>query len=270
MVPFIATMLFSTACGAQTEPQSKTKPAQPAAGTLKVNPKDGLRYVWIPPGTFMMGCSPGDGQCYDDFGPSHRVTITKGYWIGQTEVTQAAYERMMGSNPSTFKGASLPVEEISWDEARTYCAAVGMRLPTEAEWEYAARGGKPEEASYAPDDIIVDALHPAHGVGTLDAVAWYFSNSGGRTHAVGQKKANGYGLYDMLGNVWEWVADWYGNYGSDPVNDPQGPSSGQDRVRRGGAWVNFDWIVRASLRVKGEPGGRFIGVRCAGSDIRSK
>jgi len=156
--------------------------AGPKLGDIKVNPKDGLRYVWIPPGTFIMGCSPGDDECYDDEKPPHQVTITKGFWIGQTEVTQEAYQRVIGANPSHFRGDELPVENVNWNEARAYCVAVGMRLPTEAEWEYAARGGN-ASARY----------------GSLDAVAWYRGNSGGKTHLVGQKQKNAYGLYDMPG-----------------------------------------------------------------------
>jgi formylglycine-generating enzyme required for sulfatase activity len=196
-----------------------------------------------------MGCSPGDNECGGNEKPAHHVSITKGFWIGQTEVTQAAYERVVGSNPSRFKGASLPVETINWDEAHAYCVAAGMRLPTEAEWEYAARGGN-ASARY----------------GTLDAVAWYSGNSGSKTHEVGQKQANGYGLYDMLGNVWEWAADWYGSYGSSAVNDPQGPSSGSGRALRGGSWVDDAGVARASNRGRFAPDDRSdgIGVRCAG------
>jgi formylglycine-generating enzyme required for sulfatase activity len=219
--------------------------------STRVNPTDGLTYVWIPPGTFTMGCSPGDSECSDNEKPAHLVTITKGFWIGQTEVTQAAHERVTKGNPSHFKGASLPVETISWDEAGAYCKAVGMRLPREAEWEYAARGG-----------------NPAARYGTLDAVAWHSGNSGSTAHEVGQKQANGYGLYDMLGNVWEWVADWYGEkyYASSPASDPQGPSSGQHRALRGGSWNFPASYARASVRLGSVPVARNLnfGVRCAG------
>jgi len=106
----------------------------PKPGEVKVNAKDNLPYVWIPPGTFTMGCSPGDGECYDDEKPAHQVTITKGFWIGQTEVTQEAYQRVIGANSSHFRGDRLPVESVNWNEARAYCVAAGMRLPTEAGW----------------------------------------------------------------------------------------------------------------------------------------
>ena len=106
-----------------------------------MNPKDGLRYVWIPPGRFTDGCSPGDKECYDDESPTRNVTLTRGFWLGQTEVTQAAYQKVMGYNPSVIEGPDLPADSVTWDEADVYCTAIGGRLPSEPEWEYAARGG---------------------------------------------------------------------------------------------------------------------------------
>jgi formylglycine-generating enzyme required for sulfatase activity/uncharacterized caspase-like protein len=199
----------------------------PSQGS-RVNPADGLTYVWIPPGKFWMGCSPGDTQCDDDEKPPKEVNITKGFWMGQTEVTQAAYERVMGTNPSHFKGANLPVETINMQEAGAYCAKVGLRLPTEAEWEYAARAGD-TKARYGP----------------LDDVAWNTGNSGGKTHEVGKKTPNAWGLYDTLGNVREWTSD---------------------EVVRGGSWFNNSRYVRASFRIRLVPTYRsyFIGVRCGG------
>jgi formylglycine-generating enzyme required for sulfatase activity len=222
----------------------------PQVGDSKVNPKDDLTYVWIPPGTFMMGCSPGDAECSDDEKPAHRVTISKGFWMGQTEVTQEAYQRVKNTNPSGFKGPRLPVENITWNDAQSYCRAVGMRLPTEAEWEYAARGAS-ETVRY----------------GALDSVAWYEGNSGQKTHEVGQKKANEFGLSDMLGNVWEWVADWYGPYLASALTDPKGPTSGQNRVRRGGDWYLDAKNARASNRAwyaAEQLWSKDFGFRCAG------
>lgn len=193
-------------------------PAGPGPGTSRVNSKDGLKYAWMPPGTFQMGCSPGDGECYDNERPPHQVTISKGFWIGQTEVTVGAYKRFadgtgkaMPSAPSFNSGWSngqMPVVNVSWDDAQAYCRWAGGRLPTEAEWEYAARGGS-TAARYGP----------------LDEVAWYDKNSGGGAHPAGEKRANGFGLFDMLGNVWEWVNDWYDEnyYQSSPTQDPWGP-----------------------------------------------
>ena len=221
------------------------------AGATKVNEKDGLSYVWIPAGTFQMGCSPQDSECDAREKPAHKVTITKGFWMGQTEVTQEVYEHVTGDNPSKFKGAKLPVEYVTWDDAKTYCEAVGMRLPTEAEWEYAARAGS-----------------SGSRYGVLDAIAWYGGNSANKTHEVGGKRANRWGLYDMLGNVSEWVADWFADYSPDSATDPQGPASGAYRSLRGGPFDGYTVNARASSRVWSLPGiyGRsyFIGFRCAG------
>jgi len=221
------------------------------AGATKRNEKDGLTYVWILPGTFQMGCSPGDGECDDNEKPAHQVTISRGFWMGQTEVTQEAWRRVMGTDPSHFKGPKLPVESITWDDARSYCQAAGMRLPTEAEWEYAARAGS-SESRY----------------GDIDAVAWYFGNSGNQTHEVGQKQPSRWGLRDMLGNLWEWVEDWYAEqYPPGAATDPRGPSSGTQRGLRGGAWGVYSRGMRASCRVRTAPAdrGSYIGVRCAGN-----
>lgn len=207
----------------------------PAAGTVRSNPKDGLKYVWIPPGTFGWGCSPGDNECQDDEKPQEEVTIPQGYWMGQTEVTQAAYQRVVGSNPSSFKGSQRPVESVTWDEAGAYCGKVGLRLPTEAEWEYAGRAGS-RNSRYAE----------------IGSIAWYSGNSGDTTRDAGQKQANSWGLYDMLGNVWEWTSDL--NPGT------------TSRILHGGAWSDDPRIVRVSFRAGDEPTLRVnnIGFRCAG------
>jgi formylglycine-generating enzyme required for sulfatase activity len=211
-----------------------------AAAKFRVNPKDGLHYVFIPAGNFTMGCSPGDSECSPDEKPPHDVKISKGFWLGQTDVTQAAWKRLMNTDPSRFKGDQLPVERVSWDEAVKYCETIGGRLPTEAEWEYAARAGS-TSARY----------------GELDAIAWYDKNSGGTTHAVGSKQPNQFGLFDMLGNVFQWTADWYGEsyYTLQATADPSGPPGGQYRVLRGGAWNYFPQYVRVSYRVRLGPTG---------------
>jgi serine/threonine-protein kinase len=237
--------------GARAEPKRPagvvTGPLTLRAGMTKANPKDGLRYVWIPPGTFMMGCSTGDSECTDMEKPGHSVTITKGFWLGQTEVTQAAYQQVVGTNPSYVMGANLPVEQVSWDAAQAYCQAIGGRLPTEADWEYAARA---------------ENARGQHG--DLDRIAWYNDNSGGRTHQVAQKETNAWGLYDMLGNVWEWTADWYGSYAPGSAVDPAGPASGQYRALRGGSWYDVSSYARVSYRYWLEPGNRYfsVGLRC--------
>ena len=196
-----------------------------------------------------MGCSAGDSECAEDEKPAHGVTITKGFWLGQTEVTQAAYQRVVGRDPSRFKGADVPVETVSWSEAQAYCQAVGGRLPTEAEWEYAARAGSAESRN-----------------GDIDRIAWHNSNSGSRTHGVAQKEGNAWWLYDMLGNVWEWTADWYGSYAPGPAVDSAGPVSGQYRALRGGSWVVYPSLARVSDRVWLVPGfrGKDVGLRCVG------
>jgi serine/threonine protein kinase/formylglycine-generating enzyme required for sulfatase activity len=236
------------------EPSSRKEPPQapakaPAVGTARVNPKDGLTYVWIAPGTFMMGCSAGDSACFPDEKPAHQVTLTKGFWIGQTEVTQAAYQRVRGSNPSHSRGGSLPVETINWDRARAYCEAAGMRLPTEAEWEYAARGGQ-SSPRYGPLDAIVSFDSP-----------------------VAQKQPNAYGLFDVIGNVEEWTADWFDAkaYASSPPVDPTGPARGHGHTVRGSSWTRPPWCLRVSFR-DGPPYGVLwgTGVRCAGNELPSR
>jgi len=232
----------------------------PAAGTVRDNPKDGMKYVWIPPGTFMMGCSPGDSECGADEKPAHQVAITKGFWMGQTVVTVAAYRRFAGSTGAQMPAApnfnagwtnqDMPIVNVSWDDGTAFCGWAGGRLPTEAEWEYAARAGS-TEARY----------------GSIDEVAWYSNNSGGKTHEVAQKRANAWNLYDTLGNVWEWVNDRYGEnyYPASPERDPRGPDSGQLRVLRGGSWYFNPRFVRVSYRFWFNPGiwiGN-VGVRCA-------
>jgi formylglycine-generating enzyme required for sulfatase activity len=164
---------------------------------------------------------------------------------------QAAYQKVIGNHWNRFEGRSLPVETVSWREAVRYCAAVavGGRLPTEAEWEYAARAGS------------TAARYRAFG-----AIAWHSGNSGGRTREVRGKQGNDFGLYDMLGNVWEWTADWYGPYQGAETRDPRGPGLGKLRVLRGGSWYDFPTDARASNRHKLDEQGRggYVGFRCVG------
>jgi formylglycine-generating enzyme required for sulfatase activity len=215
-----------------------------------------IEFVSIPAGRFMMGCSQGDEQCYADEKPQCEVQITRSFQLGKYEVTQGQWAKVMGSNPSKFKGEdSLPVENVSWNDVQRFIANLNAlndghryRLPTEAEWEYAARGG-------------------TTGVyyGNLDEIGWYAKNSGSKPHPVGQKQPNGFGLYDMLGNVWEWCADGYDKnyYGSSPGSDPKGPDSAQGRVLRGGSWDDISNNARASSRVGVVPfvRGNAIGFR---------
>jgi formylglycine-generating enzyme required for sulfatase activity len=248
--------------GQSTEPGGRPANVAPPE-TVRENSKDGLKYVWIPPGTFMMGCSPGDNECLDPEIPAHRVTITKGFWIGQTPVTVGAYKRFAGATGRQMPGPpdfnndwaneNMPIVNVSWDDAQAYCGWVAGRLPTEAEWEYAARGGS-TEPWYGP----------------VDEVAWYFKNSGFQPHDVAQKRPNGFGLYDMLGNVWQWVNDWYGKhyYHNSPSQDPPGPAEeeGDVRVLRGGSWRYYTWTARVSCRFMHRQRAWYddIGFRCAG------
>ena len=222
----------------------------------KVNPKDGLKYVWIPPGTFMMGCSPDDNECQDNEKPPHQVTLTKGYWLGQTPVTVGAYKRFAGATgrkmppePDFNHEHNMPMVYVDWDDAHDYCTWVGGRLPTEAEWEYAARAGS-----------------TASRYGPINDVAWYFKNSGDQPHPVGEKRANGFGLYDMLGNVAELANDWFGDYQRSPSQDPAGPASGSGRIQRGEPWGGLPKFVRVSHRYSLQPDYRLanVGFRCVG------
>jgi len=201
-----------------------------------------LEMVWIPPGAFTMG-SPTNELARDKDESEHRVTLTKGFWLGKYEVTKELWERVTGTNPSNFKnaGGRAPVESVSWDDCQEFIGMLnrmvsggGFRLPTEAEWECACRAGTTSQFYSADSDF--------------GGCAWYKRNSGEKTHSVGQKKANAWGLHDMSGNVWEWCQDWYGEYPAGAVSDPEGPGSGVVRVGRGGSWFIDAWGCRSAAR----------------------
>ena len=222
--------------------------------TFKMLPVEG--------GTFTMGATAEQGSDADgDEEPTHSVTLSS-YYMGETEVTQALWQAVMGSNPSNFKGNNLPVETVSWNDCQTFINKLnqllagqlgGKRfaLPTEAQWEYAARGGKHSKG------------YKYSGSNTLGNVAWFYDNSGSTTHAVGTKTPNELGLYDMSGNVWEWCSDWYGSYGSGAQTNPTGPATGSNRVDRGGSWINWAWYCRVSSRNSSTPDHRlnYLGFR---------
>jgi formylglycine-generating enzyme required for sulfatase activity len=206
-----------------------------------------------------MGCTGEQrDQCYDDERPVRNVTVSD-FYIGKYEVTQAQWVAVMGSNPSHFYGDNLPVEEVSWDDAQEFIQALNSitgrryRLPTEAEWEYAARGG-----SLSRGYMFAGSNNP-------DDVGWHSGNSGGRTQPVGTKMPNELGIYDMSGNVREWVSDWLGTYGSFNETNPRGPSSGTHRAGRGGSWDVEIRRCRVSNRISGTPPYRpgLWGVRLA-------
>ncbi len=241
--------------GTAAEPYTRTGWAKEI-----IHEKTGIELVYIPAGTFTMG-SPTDEAGRSDDEVQHRVTISKGFYMGKYEVTQAQWEKIMETNPSGFKGGSLPVEQVSWDDCQGFCTKAGgrLRLPTESEWEYACRAGT--TGAYG-------------GTGKLDEMGWYYENSGTerlsdaswdfekltsnhcQTHPVGQKQPNAWGLYDMNGNVCEWCADWCVPY-SDNDTDPNGAESGSLRVYRGGSWGHATQHCRSAYRNRGEPGFRF-------------
>ncbi len=249
---------------------------QRTAGTIrKVDLGQGviMEFAWCPPGSFMMGSTKADRKKAVESlppelpattrrsterairaeGPKHRVTITRGFWMAKTEVTQAQWQQVMGTNPSRFKDAGLdtPVETVSWNDCQVFLRKLNellagrkagvFRMPTEAEWEYACRAGT-ETAYYFGDDP-----------GRLGEYAWYGRNSGMKTRPVAQKKPNAWGLYDMHGNVWEWCEDRYGRYSQGNAVDSGSPSSRSGRVGRGGGWDDFDGDLRAAYRSYGRP-----------------
>ena len=236
---------------------------------IKVNPKDGLTYVWIEPGTFRMGyyqleeSSLPLGFWLTTIGtPTHQVTITKGFWIGQTVVTQEAYQKVMGANPSHFKEPKLPVEMVNWNESQSYCQALGMRLPTEVEWEYAARAG-----STSP--VLYGDIAQIKGVGNEPRV---IKGSYGKRTEVMQKLPNAWGLYDIFGNVFQWTASYEFQNQQSSETDPQGVATtvpGFPMVVLGGTrWVRGwggNYRVPARMGFKPEEAGRSLSFRCAGN-----
>jgi formylglycine-generating enzyme required for sulfatase activity len=216
-----------------------------------------MEFVLIVAGEFLMGSND-----FDDEKPVHRVRISKNFYLGKYEVTQAQWQAVMGANPSRFKGETLPVEQVSWGDTQEFIKRLNAkeggtkyRLPREAEWEYATRAGTTTAYSFGDN------------ASQLGEYAWFTTNSGGTTHPVGQKKSNPWGLYDMHGNVWEWVHDWYNKdtYKSPTSTavDPQGPSAGSYRVLRGGSWNLNASYCRSANRYLNAPGHRidFLGFR---------
>ena len=206
-----------------------------------------------------MGATSEQGSDADsDEKPTHSVTLS-GYYIGKYEVTQELWKAVMGSNPSYFKGDNLPVENVSWNDVQEFLRKLNAmtgksyRLPTEAEWEFAARGGNSSSG------------YKYSGSNSIGSVAWYWENSGSRTHAVGTKSPNELGIYDMSGNVWEWCQDWYGSYSSSWQRNPQGSNSGSYRVYRGGSWISNARSCRVSFRNRFTPDYRnyYLGFRLA-------
>ena len=212
----------------------------------------GMKLMLVPKGTFMMG-SPESEQRREGNETQHEVTISKDYYLGVYEVTQAEYQQVMNKNPSYFQGAKIrdssrhPVEQVSWNDAVEFCKRLSelpeekragrvYRLPTEAEWEYACRAGSKMAYSFG------------ESLKSLGDYAWFGGNSNDQTHPVGEKKPNAWGLYDMHGNVWEWCSDWYDEYPKGTISDTTGPKEGSGRVRRGGSWFGGAAFCRSAFR----------------------
>ena len=245
-------MLFAmagTGCSETKEPPT----------TLAVDLDGGVKLdlVLIPAGSFTMGDAPAHKHI-----PAHKVTITKPFYLGKYEVTQEQWEAVMGSNPSHFKSPKNPVEQVSWDDCQQFLVKLNAKsggqgskfvLPTEAQWEYACRAGSTGKFCFGGDET------------QLSEYAWYYENSGNRTHPVGEKQPNAWGLYDMHGTIWEWCQDWYGDYGAEAVDDPNGPTKGSIRVYRGGSWNSSATLCRSAYHSGFQPFNRFnrLGFRVA-------
>ena len=269
LVPILVVILWPQPKGTATPPPGPHKAGDVWLASL--GGKTTMAMVWCPPGKFLMGSpvSEPDRQPIEANETQHEVTLTQGFWIGKTEVTQAQWSAVMGTSPSWFPRKEivrwkvwkwqipvwrkdflasrwqLPVEQVSWDDCQEFCRKVGggLRLPTEAEWEYACRAG---------------ASGPFAGTGVLKEMGWYGDNSGGKTHQVGSKKPNAWGLCDMHGGVWEWCQDWYGgDYPVDAATDPTGSAAGDFRAIRGGSWWSFpSRLCRSAYRLGHVPGCR--------------
>ena len=234
------------------------------SNTISISVKDGIsiEMVKVEAGTFMMGATSEMKHPYDWEKPVHQVTLTNDYYMGKYEVTQALWQAVMGNNPSHFKGENLPVENVNWNECQEFISKLNsmtgrkFRLPTEAEWEYAARGGKKSRG------------YQYSGSRKISYVAWYKDNSADKTHPVGTKQANELGIYDMTGNVWEWCQDWIGSYLSSSQTNPTGADSGSYPVHRGGCYNDVAWGCRLSHRSCSSPddGYDYLGLRLALSE----
>ena len=261
-----AMMLFIISCS-----KDDSNPVEPEK-------KPTISMVLIPAGTFQMGNTGACLEWTSDEALVHTVTISREFYMSKYEVTQKQYQAVMDTNPSKFKGENLPVERVSWYNAVSFCNALsqqegktlcytiqndtnitcnwdanGYRLPTEAEWEYAAKAGSVSDFyNGSLSNLYWQPLDM-----NLDNIGWYGGNSGGKSQAVGQKQPNKFGLYDMSGNVHEWCWDWWsGRYSSTAVSDPTGPSSGSDRVHRGGSWEDYSYYCQSAYRDRFAPNYR--------------
>ena len=214
------------------------------------------KFRWIPPGTFMMG-SPENEKERSDSEQQHEVTLTRGFWLAETTCTQALWTEVMGHNPSHIKGEERPVENVSWADVQQFIqklearkTGLNARLPTEAEWEYACRVGTTTPFWFG-ENITTDQVNYNGNYPYAEAEKGQYREE---TVPVKELPANAWGLYQMHGNVYEWCADWYGDYPSVPVTDPQGLEFGAYRVLRGGSWISYGRYVRSAYRAYGHPG----------------
>lgn len=223
-----------------TNKATETSTNTPDVRTYTVN-GESFQMVEVEGGTFLMGATSEQEKPKRDEKPVHVVSLRR-YYIGQTEVTQALWQTVMGNNPSDFTGSRKPVENVSWDDCQKFISKLNsltgkhFRLPTEAEWEYASRGGNKSQC------------YVYSGSNNLDDVAWYADNSNDVTHDVGTKQGNELGIFDMSGNVLEWCSDWYGDYSDKAKRNPRGAKKGLYRVVRGGSWLNKVDHCRSSYR----------------------
>ena len=247
--PIAQPQSVSTTASLSTSSTSLNAVGSSTSGSVITIPiKEGINIemVKVEAGSFNMGATPEMENPHEDEKPVHRVTLTNNYYIGKYEVTQALWKIVMGSNPSNSKGDNLPVEKVSWNDCQKFISKLNkltgksFRLPIEAEWEYAARGGNKSRG------------YQYSGSNTIGDVAWYDGNSGSKTHAVGTKQPNELGAFDMTGNVWEWCQDWFNRYSSSPQTNPIGAVSGSCRVYRGGSWC-YSGYCRCSCRFDGTP-----------------
>ena len=271
-------MLLVGMAGCGGEDKAATSPgSEPnVPGGMEVTNSIGMKLRLIPAGEFMMG-SPETESDRLDTETQHRVSITKPFYLGVTEVTQEQYEKVMGTNPSNFYflGPQNPVENVSWTDAVEFCRKLSAmpaektaghlyRLPTEAEWEYACRAGTTTAYGFGDD------LSPLERRSRVGDYGWFEDNSDSTTHPVGEKKPNAWGLYDMHGNVYEWCQDRYGDYPSGSATDPTGATSGSYRVFRGGGWYDYAGYCRSASRDWGTPvnRGSLLGFRVLRSSIK--
>jgi formylglycine-generating enzyme required for sulfatase activity len=262
VVRYLVRTHLCTPTTATTQPLQGSGAALTVVQTKPVDDKHGRKmtvkvgtlvqvFRWVPPGIFTQGSPETEAGRWSDEGPQRKVKFKNGYWLADTPVTQALWEAVMGKNPSRFKGSELPVETVSWDECYDFIAklntlapSLNLRLPTEAEWENACRAGTTTATWVGDLSLTGDGIRAPE----LDPIAWYYGNSPEGTQPVRGKQPNPLGLYDMLGNVYEWCQDFFGPYEAGRLTDPTGPAEGSGRVIRGGSWDSYAGDVRAADR----------------------